>query len=171
VRRAFTYARDIGLPAIVCSPDPASMPLLDKMVKEFDIRLAIHNHGPEDKRYRTPEMIGKAIKDHHQLIGLCVDTGHFLRADVNPVEVVKEFKERVYGVHLKDVKSEGKEKKFTVLGQGDLDTPNLLKSLKETGFKGGLSLEYEEEADAPIPSIEKCLQAVRDAVKKLNPGS
>ncbi len=170
-RATFEFARRLDLASLSAYPEADSFESLDKLVEEFKIPIAIHNHGPEDKRYRTPEMIAKAIKDHHKLIGLCVDTGHFLRAGVNPVEVVREFKERVYGVHLKDVKSEGNEKKFTVLGQGDLDTPNLLKVLKEAGFKGGLSLEYEEEADAPIPSIEKCLQAVRDAVKKLNPGA
>ena len=136
-------------------------------MEEFKIPIAIHNHGPEDPRYRTPEMIAKAIKDHHRLIGLCVDTGHFLMADVNPVEVVKEFRDRVYGVHLKDVKSEGKQKRWAVLGEGDLKTPDLLKALKDIGFRGGLSLEYEEEEDNPVPPVKKCLLVVRDAVKKL----
>ena len=170
-RAVFEFARKLDLSSISAYPEADSFESLDKLVEEFRIPIAIHNHGPEDKRYRTPEMIAKAIKDHHKLIGLCVDTGHFLMADVNPVEVVKEFKERVYGVHLKDVKSEGKEKRWSVLGQGDLDTQNLLKELKVNGFKGGLSLEYEEEEDAPIPSIEKCLQVVRDTLKKLNPSA
>ncbi len=166
-RALFEFAKTLGLASISADPQPDSFDSLDKLVEEFKIPIAIHNHGPEDRRYRTPEMIEKAIQSHHKLIGLCVDTGHFLRVDVNPVEVVKKFKERVYGVHVKDVKSAAGKKTFTVTGEGDLDTVGLLKGLKESGFKGGLSLEYEEEPDNPVPSIQKCLAAVRDAVKKL----
>jgi len=163
----FEFAKRMDLASISADPAPDSFESLEKLVEEFKIPVAIHNHGPEDKRYRTPEMIEKAIQGRHKLIGLCVDTGHFIRADVNPLHVVKQFKDRVYGVHLKDVKSEGAKKRFTVLGEGDLDTAALLKLLKEQGFKGGLSLEYEEEPDDPVPSIKKCLDAVREAVKKL----
>ena len=166
-RAFFEFAKKVGLSSLSADPLPESFESLDKLVEEFKIPIAIHNHGPEDPRYRTPEMIAKALKDHHRLIGLCVDTGHFLMADVNPVEVVREFKDRVYGVHLKDVKSEGKQKRWSVLGEGDLKTADLLRALKDTGFKGGLSLEYEEEEDNPVPSVKKCLQVVRDAAKKL----
>ncbi len=166
-RALFEFAKTLALASISADPDPDSFDSLDKLVEEFKIPVAIHNHGPEDRRYRTPEMIEKAIQGHHKLIGLCVDTGHFLRVDVNPVDVVKKFKERVYGVHIKDVKSAGGKKTFTVTGEGDLDTVGLLKSLKESGFKGGLSLEYEEEPDNPVASIQKCLAAVREAVKKV----
>jgi len=165
-RKLFQFARDLNLASLSADPAPDSFESLDKLVEEYRIPVAIHNHGPEDKRYRTPEMIEKAIKDHHRLIGLCVDTGHFLRVDVNPVEVVKQFKDRVYGVHLKEVKTEAGKKVFKVLGEGDLDTVGLLRALKEHRFQGGLSLEYEEEEDAPIPSIKKCLEVVREAVRK-----
>jgi inosose dehydratase len=166
-RALFEFAKKLRLASISANPHPDSFQSLDKLVEEYAIPVAIHNHGPEDKLYRTPELIEKAIKDHHKLIGLCVDTGHFLRAGVNPLEVVKQFKDRVYGCHLKDVKTEGGKSRFTVLGQGDLDTPALLKLLKDAGFKGGLSLEYEEEENDPVPSIKKCLETVREAVKKV----
>jgi inosose dehydratase len=166
-RALFDFAKKVRLASLTGNPSPDSFDSLDKLVEEYKIPVGIHNHGPEDKLYRTPELIEKAIKDHHKLIGLCVDTGHFLRAGVDPVEVVKQFKDRVYGCHLKDVKSTGEKRVFSVLGQGDLKLVDLLKLLKEAGFKGGLSLEYEEEEDNPIASIKKCLEAVREAVKKI----
>jgi inosose dehydratase len=164
-RQFFDYAKKVNLYSISANPAPDSFDSLDKLVEEYKIAVAIHNHGPEDDRHRTPEMIEKAIKDHHKLIGLCVDTGHFMRAGVDPLAVVKHFKDRIYEVHLKDVKSSNKS--FTVLGEGDLKTVDLLRELKANGFKGGLALEYEEDEDAPIPPIKKCLAAVEEAVKKL----
>jgi sugar phosphate isomerase/epimerase len=160
-RRIFELAKKLSLLSISADPEPESFSSLERLVEEFKIPVAIHNHGP-GHRYDRIETIDKAIQGRHKLIGLCVDTGHFLRAGVNPVEVAKHFKERVYGVHLKDVKSlaEGK-KQFTVLGEGDLETLELLKVLRRQKFQGCLALEYEEEPDDPMPSIRRCLETVR----------
>ena len=95
VRRAFEYARDAGLPTIVCSPHPDSMPILDAMVKEFDIRLAIHNHGPEDKRFPSPYDVWKAVEPYDRRVGLCIDVGHTARAGVNPAEAIRRCRERL----------------------------------------------------------------------------
>jgi len=166
-REIFEFSRRINVYAITARPAPDSFDSLDKLVEELGVAVAIHNHGPEDKMYGTPDLIDKAIKDHHKRIGVCIDVGHFLRCGVKPLEVVKTFKDRVYAVHLKDVKSEGGKYKDVVLGQGDLDLVAFLKGLKEAGFKGGLAIEYEEEPENPIPSIKKCLEAVKEAVKKI----
>lgn len=163
----FDFARKLGVYALTADPAPESFESLEKLVEEFKIAVAIHNHGPEDRKYGTPDLIDKALKDRHRLIGVCVDTGHFLRAGVNPVEAVKRFKGRVYAVHLKDLKSEGGKKEETILGRGDLDLAAFLRALKESDFKGGLALEYEKEPENPIPPIEKCLKAVKEALKKL----
>ncbi|MBI4585184.1 MAG: sugar phosphate isomerase/epimerase [Planctomycetes bacterium] len=165
-RKVFEFAKRMGLLSISADPDPDSFDSLDKLLEEFKIPVAIHNHGP-GSRYDKIEVIDKAIKDHHKLIGLCVDTGHFLRSEVDPVEVVKHFKERVYGVHLKDVKNlEGGKKKFTVLGEGDLKTVELLKALREAKFNGCMALEYEEEEQSPVASIKRCLESMKESVKK-----
>ncbi len=109
----------------------------------------------------------KAIRDHHERIGACVDTGHYLRSDVNPVDAIQAFGPRTYGVHLKDVKNlPGGEKKFTILGQGDLDIVGCLKALKKLKFEHCMALEYEESKENPIADIQQCLAAVREAVKK-----
>ncbi len=171
-RDIFEYAKKLNVFALTASPTPDSFDSLDRLVEKFGIAVAIHNHGPEDKRYGKPEQISKAIKNHHRLIGLCVDTGHFLRSGIDPVDVVKAFKGRVHAVHLKDVKQRGakaKGKVGTVLGQGELELVPFLRELLKAGFHGGLALEYEEEADAPVPSIRKCLEVVRAAVRDVRP--
>jgi inosose dehydratase len=166
-RKVFDLGKKLNLFSISANPHPDSLPILDKMVEDYRIKVAIHNHGPEDGRYGKPELTEKALKGRHPSVGVCIDTGHFLLAGVDPVEAAKRFKDRVHAVHLKDVKTEGGKKKYCVLGQGDLDLVALLRVLKESKFKGGLSLEYEEEPENPIPSMEKCLKAVEEAVKKL----
>jgi sugar phosphate isomerase/epimerase len=166
-RAAFEFGRKLNLWAITADPEPESFPSLEKLVEEFKIKIAIHNHGPEDKHWGTPDRLEKALQGKHPSIGLCVDTGHYLLAGVDPIEVVRKFKDRVYEVHLKDVKTEGGKKKYSLLGQGDLDLVALLKELKKVGFRGGLAIEYEEDEDNPVPALEKCLKAVQEAVKKL----
>ena len=166
-REIFEFAKKLNVYAVTANPAPDSFDSLDKLVEKYGIAVGVHNHGPEDKRYGTPDLIEKAIKDHNKLIGLCIDTGHFLRAGVKPVDAMKAFKERIYAVHLKDVKSEGGKQKETIVGQGDLDLVPFLRALKESGFKGGLALEYEDDPDNPVPAMKKCLEAIQDAVKKL----
>ena len=90
LRKQFEYARDLGVPTIVCSPEPAALPLLEKLVKEFDIRLAIHNHGPEDKQFPSPNEVWDAVKDLDERIGLCIDVGHTARAGVDPARGDRE---------------------------------------------------------------------------------
>ena len=118
VRRAFEYARDTGLPTIVCSPHPDSMPLLDAMVKEFDIRLAIHNHGPEDKRFPSPYDVWKAVEKYDRRIGLCIDVGHTARAKVDPAEAIRKCRERLYDLHFKDIDSTAPDGGTVEAGRG-----------------------------------------------------
>jgi inosose dehydratase len=153
VRRAFEYARDIGLPTIVCSPHPDSMPILDAMVKEFDIRLAIHNHGPEDKRFPTPREVWTAVEAHDRRIGLCVDVGHATRAGVDAAEVLRRYRERVYDVHLKDVDGASPGGKTVEGGRGVIDVPAVLRALLEIRYAHLVSFEYEKDPDDPIPGL------------------
>src|SRR5687768_7347647 len=120
VRQAFEYARDTGLPTIVCSPHPDSMPILDKMVKEFDIKLAIHNHGPEDKRFPSPHDVWNAVQKYDKRIGFCIDVGHTARAKVDPAEAIRKCRERLYDCHLKDIDSTAPDGKTIEGGRGVL---------------------------------------------------
>ena len=91
LRNAFEYARDAGIPTMVCKPTHESLPELDKLVKEFDIRLAIHNHGPEDKVWPSPLDVWPVIQKFDERIGVCVDVGHTARCGVDPAQAFRNL--------------------------------------------------------------------------------
>jgi inosose dehydratase len=167
-RRTFTFAKAMGIQTLSAYPQPDALNLLDKLVDEYKINIAIHNHGPGDDLYDKIEKEAAALQGHHERIGACEDTGHRLRSGENPVEAVTKFGKRVYGVHLKDVKDgPNGEKLFTEIGKGKLDTIGLLSVLRANKFHGVLSLEYEEHEQDPIPYMEQCLAVTRFAVRKI----
>jgi sugar phosphate isomerase/epimerase len=153
VRRAFEYARDAGLATIVCTPHPDSMPILDAMVKEFDIRIAIHNHGPEDKRFPSPYDAWKAVEKYDRRLGLCIDVGHSARAGVDPAEAIRRCRGRLYDLHLKDIDSTAATGKTIEGGRGVLDLPSILRALLEVRYPHLVSFEYEKDADDPLPGL------------------
>ncbi|MBX6311822.1 MAG: sugar phosphate isomerase/epimerase [Isosphaeraceae bacterium] len=163
VRRLFDFGRLMGIEYFSADPDPDAFDLLDKMVETYGIAVGIHNHGP-GHRWGKIDTIRDAIKDHHKKIGCCIDTGHFLRAREDPVRAVEVFHDRIYGVHLKDVKD---ATKFTILGEGDLKTADLLRALTRRKYNYCLALEYEENPKNPIEDIKACLAAVRKAAAQL----
>ncbi len=168
-RKAFDFAKAMGVMSISADPqqNKATFDLLDKLVAEYDIAIAIHNHGPKASYDKVTD-VQTWVKDRHPKIGACVDTGHYVRSDEDPVEVIEKLGKRVFGVHLKDFKGPaGQDKRPTILGEGNLRLVETLKALKKLDYKYSLSLEYEESPKDPIADIELCLKAVRDAVKKI----
>ena len=161
VRRAFEYARDVGLPTIVCSPHPESMPILDAAVKEFDIRLAIHNHGPEDKRFPSPYDVWKAVERYDRRIGLCIDVGHTARAKVDPAEAIRRCRERLYDLHLKDINSTAPDGGTVEAGRGVLDLRSILSALLEVRYGHLVSFEYEKDEDDPVPGLAESVGYVK----------
>jgi len=157
VRHAFEYARDTGLPTIVCSPAPESMEILDAMVKEFDIRLAIHNHGPEDGKFPSPYDVWKAVERYDRRIGLCIDVGHTARAGVDPAEAIKRCRERLYDCHLKDIDSTAPTGKTIEGGRGVLDMAAVLKALIEVDYRHLVSFEFEKDPDDPVPGLAETI--------------
>ena len=168
-RERFDYAKSMGIKSLSADPNPdkATFDLLDKLVSEYDIAIAIHNHGP-GHRYNKISDVEKVVKDRHPKIGSCVDTGHYLRSDEDPVEAVQRLGKRVFGVHLKDVKSlPGGQKQFKIAGEGDLKVTELLKALKALKYEYCVAVEYEENAKNPLPDIEACLKHVRECALKV----
>ncbi len=161
LRPVFAFAKAAGIKYLSADPDPDAFDAVDKLVEEYGVAVGIHNHGP-GHRYDKIDTIAAAIKDHNPKIGCCIDTGHFLRSREDPVRAAEVFGDRIYGVHLKDVKD---ATTFTVLGKGDLRTADLLKELARRKYGYCLALEYEENPDDPIADIQSCLEAVRKAVK------
>lgn len=174
-KKLFDFGASLGIKHFSADPDPDSFDSLDKLCEEFKISIAIHPHGPSGKgmhRWYSAEVILKAVKDHHKLIGTCLDTGHLIRAaqlgeTLDPVQQVKTMGARNFGLHLKD--HDNKRKTDVPYGDptGVLDVLGVLKALKEVKFGGYISIEYEANADEPSPDIKKCVAHFQEAVKKL----
>jgi sugar phosphate isomerase/epimerase len=173
-KELFDFGKALGLKMFSANPDPDSFKSLDKLCEEYKIAIGIHPHGPIGKgrldRWYSAEIILAAVKDHHPLIGACLDTGHLIRAaqlgkKLDPAEQVRTMGKRNFGMHLKD--HDNKKKTDVVFGKGVLDVPAVLKALAEVKFDGMISIEYEANATNPLPDVKACVQAFKDAVKKV----
>jgi sugar phosphate isomerase/epimerase len=167
-RKIFEFAKAAGIRNITADPAPDSFDSLDKLVEEFDIRIAIHNHGP-GHRYDGLASVQKAVKDHHKLIGACVDTGHVLRSNEDPVKWVNELGPRVFALHIKDVEAKTARTHDVVIGKGHLDVEGIFRGLKKIGFPsdGSISIEYESNPENPVSDIAECLTVARGAIRKV----
>ena len=167
-RKVFQFAQRAGIKNITANPQRDSFDSLDKLVDEYDIRICIHNHGP-GALYDKLESVQNAVKDHHRLIGACVDTGHVLRSGEDPVAWVKANVSVEFALHIKDVAEMQKRTHDVVLGKGHLDVPALFVALAEVKFPadGSLSLEYESSPDNPIDDISQCLAVIEPTAQKL----
>lgn len=165
----FEFAKRVGIKCLTANPNPDSFESLDKLVAQYKIRIAIHNHGP-DALYDSIDSVVTAIKGHHPLIGSCIDTGHFIRSKQDPVEAVHKLKGRVYALHIKDEAKQEKQSHNVVIGEGHLDVIGLFKALKETRFPadGSLSLEYEANPQNPIDDMKQCIEVATAAIAKVH---
>jgi len=161
IRNAFEYARDAGIPTIVASPDLAAIPIVDRMVKEFDIKIAIHNHGPEDKKYPTPESVAKAIEGYDNRIGHCIDIDHTTRAGLDPAKEIRKYSSRLYELHYKDVDKAAPGGKTIEAGRGVIDLPAVLKALVDIKFEYHVALEYEKDEYDPVPGMAESIGYTR----------
>ena len=162
-RKTFEFGKALGLDYFSIAPSRDCFDSLDKLVEEYGIACGIHNHGPGDP-FAKIDTVFEAVKDHHEKIGACIDTGHYLRSKEDPVRAAEVFGKRIYGVHLKDVKDANT---FTVLGEGDLRLAEFLKTLARLNYKYNLAIEYEENPKDPVGDIKTCLAAVKKAVASL----
>ena len=165
-RKIFEFARKLGAPCITADPDLDSFDSLDELVKEFDIRIAIHNHGPRH-RYNKAIDVLRVIEGRDERIGACADLGHYIRSGQNAPEVIRLLKGRLYGIHLKDFAEMKDETKGVILGKGHLNVEEVFNELQLAGFpsNGALSLEYEENEKDPLADIRECVAAAQAAMK------
>ncbi len=163
-QRLFQFGQKLDVENLSADPSKDAFESLQQLVAQYDIRIAIHNHGPGDERWRRPEWILEAVKDLDPRIGACVDTGHYLRAGVDPVKAIRILGSRVWGVHLKDFDAESEEQ---IVGQGRLNLVETFQALLDVGFKGPLSLEYESHMENPVPSMREGLEAAAEALARL----
>ncbi len=169
MRRMMDYVRTLGVPLFSCSPEPAALPLLEKLVKEYDLRAAIHNHGPEDKSWPSVHGVMEAIAPLDARIGLCLDVGHCYRSGENPVEAINRYQKRLYDVHLKDTMAAvGAREDIPVeMGRGKLDLRAILAALVATGYQHSAWLEYEKDPNEPVTGLAESAGYIQGLLRGL----
>lgn len=156
VDNAFEYAKTAEMEMIVGVPNHELLEYVEGKVKQYDIKLAIHNHGPGDDLYPSAESAYTLIKNMDKRMGLCIDIGHTKRINRNPEQDLKDFFDRVLDIHIKDVTAATAKGTTAIIGRGVIDFSSFMKSVAKLGYKGTLALEYEAEADDPLPGMMEC---------------
>lgn len=167
IRKNFEYAKAAGFPLIFTSPDPAALDTIEQMAKEYDVKVAIHNHGPEDKWWPRPQDAYAAVKSRDSRLGLCIDVGHTLRTGTDPVAACRECKDRLYDMHVKDLAVKTDRDSQVAVGRGLIDFPALFRTLLDIGYQGQVGLEYEIHEDDPLPGMIESLAYERGILAAL----
>jgi sugar phosphate isomerase/epimerase len=167
IRSKFEYAKACGMPTMVCMPDRAVLPKLEKYVKEYDIKIAVHAHGPEDKNFQKPQDALEILKNMDPRCGLCIDVGHTVRTGVDLVSTVAEAGPRVLDMHVKDLASFTAKDSQVPCGDGKIPFPALFAQLKKMNYQGYVNLEYEIDDTDPLPNMIKSFAYMRGVMAGL----
>src|ERR1700736_3518475 len=158
IRNKFEYCKRASIPVIVAGdPAPETLPRIEKFVKEYDIRIAIHNHGPEDKLWHSPLDILKAVKGMDARIGCCIDVGHTVRAGTDVVQAIREAGPRLFNVHMKDLTNSQSKESQVAMGDGIMPVRKMFEALIATKYQGFVDLEYEMHPDDPRRGVSASL--------------
>jgi inosose dehydratase len=167
VKNAFRYARAAGLSVIIGVPKHELLDLAEEQVKATDIKLAIHNHGPGDEMYPSPESIFEKVKNRDPRVGICLDIGHTERIGLNPAAEAKKYFSRLLDVHIKDVDKSTAEGDTVEIGRGVIDIAAFIKVLIDRKYTGVVGFEYEKDPDDILPGIAESIGYVRGVIKTL----
>jgi sugar phosphate isomerase/epimerase len=167
IRRCFEYARNAGMPMMVCAPTHSNLRSVEKFVKEYNIAIAIHNHGPEDKNFPTPQSVLEAIRGFDPRCGLCMDIGHSARTGVDVVKSIAEAGPRLLDVHVKDLRDLMVKESQCDVGDGEMPFPAVFKQLKKMGYHGCVNLEYEINEKDPLPGMQRSFSYMRGVLAGL----
>jgi sugar phosphate isomerase/epimerase len=154
IRTKFEYSKRAGIPMIVAGgPAPQTLPRIEKLVEEYNIRIAIHNHGPEDKLWPSPLDVLKVVKNMDPRIGCCIDVGHTVRAGTDVVQAIHEAGPRLLNLHMKDLTNFESDESQVAVGNGIMPVRKMFEALVATGYQGFVDLEYEIHPDDPMPGV------------------
>ncbi len=167
VRKYFDYAKAAGMPMIVGTCEPGILPRIEKFVKQYDIKFAIHNHGPEDKHFPSPYDVLKAVKGLDPRIGLCLDFGHTVRAGADPVRATADAGPRLLDMHAKDLRDLKVMESQCIVGEGKIPIVEIFRQLQKIRFPGYVNLEYEIEPDDPLPGMKQSFAYMRGVLAAL----
>lgn len=168
VHQAFDYAKAAGMRIIVGVPNHELLDLVNQKAQELDIRLAVHNHGPGDKLFPTPESVYQKISGLDPRLGLCLDIGHTQRSAVDPATAAERFFDRLIDVHIKDVTASSADGGPIAVGRGVIDIPKFLRTLLKLGYAGTVSLEYEKDEKDPLAGAAESIGYIRGALAAID---
>jgi sugar phosphate isomerase/epimerase len=165
VQSKFEYCKRAGIGVIVAGdPTPDNLPRIERFARQYDIRIAIHNHGPEDKLWASPLDILKAIRTMDARMGCCIDVGHTVRAGTDVVQAIRAVGPRLFNVHMKDLADPHDKESQVAVGQGILPIPKIFKALLEVNYRGFVDLEYEIHPDDPMPGVISSFAFMRGVI-------
>jgi sugar phosphate isomerase/epimerase len=166
--RAFEYASHAGLEMIIGVPNHELLPLAEEQVKKYNIKLAIHNHGPGDQLYSSPADAYEKVKGLDQRVGLCIDIGHVQRIGLNPIQMLEKYKDRLYDMHMKDVIKNDTQDLPAEIGRGMIDIPGvMIRALKKINYKGHVAFEYEKDGETPLAGLAESVGYVRGVIRTI----
>ncbi len=169
IRRNFDYAKTLGAPLIVMAPTHETLPMIEKFVVEYNIKAAIHNHGPEDKNFPAPKDVLEAVRGMNKLMGLCIDVGHTTRTGADVVDWVKIAgrEKRLFDMHVKDLGDLMKADSQVPVGEGKMPIRQIFAELIKQNYTGGVMLEYEIDENNPVPGMQKSFAYMRKVIAEL----
>jgi sugar phosphate isomerase/epimerase len=161
VARYFDYAKAAGMPLIVVTMNPAILPRVEKHARLYDIKVAIHNHGPEDPFFPSPYDALKAVKNMDPRMGLCIDIGHTVRTGTDVVQAIADAGPRLLDMHAKDLRDLKDKESQCIVGEGAIPIPAIFRQLVAIGYPGYVNLEYEIDPDDPLPGMQRSFAYMR----------
>ena len=168
VNRAFDYAKAAGFRLIVGVPRHELLDYVEDKIKTYNIAVAIHNHGPEDRLYPTVQSAYTRLEDRDKRFGLCIDIGHTQRSGIRPADDILQFHDRMLDIHFKDVSAPTRRGSTVEIGRGVIDIPAALEALRHVGYQGIASYEYEKDADDPLPGLAESVGYVNGVITMMN---
>jgi sugar phosphate isomerase/epimerase len=165
-RKSFEFARKMGLDILVGEPDPAALDTVEKLCKEYNIKVAIHDH-PKPSHYWNPQTVLDAIKGRGPLLGACADTGHWVRSGLDPVQGLKTLQGHVFCLHFKDLNEQSRRAHDVPWGTGVGQCKAMMAELKRQGFHGAYCVEYEYDWDNSMPEIAQCVKFFNETCAEL----
>jgi len=167
VQKYFDYARYCGMPMMIISTTAEILPRIESFVKKYDIKVAIHNHGPEDENFPAPADALSVIKDMDPRIGVCVDVGHTSRTGTDVVAAIADAGDRLLDVHIKDLRDLMEQHSDCIVGEGAMPVADIFRQLQNMQYDGYVNLEYEIDADFPIPGMKLSFAYMRGVLAGL----
>ena len=167
IRAKFEYCKRANINVIVAGPNPETLPRVEKFAKQFDMRIAIHNHGPEDKLWPSPLDVLKAIKNMDSRMGCCIDVGHTVRTGTDVVQAIHEVGPRLFNMHIKDLTDFHEKDSQVAVGEGKMPIREIFQTLVGMKYQGFVDLEYEVHGDDPMPGVTASLAYMRGVMNGL----